>query len=48
MLTLSSYRERELAAMAGKHALEDSLLRTSTGSAFDRYVHVLFSVQDKE
>ena len=34
--------------MAGKHALEDSLLRASTGIAIDRYVHLLFSVQDKE
>jgi len=38
MLTLSSYRATERGAMAGKHAIEGSLLRSSTGIASDRYV----------
>src|SRR5260221_14073194 len=38
MLTLSSYRAAERGAMAGKHAIEGALLRSSTGIASDRYV----------
>jgi hypothetical protein len=34
--------------MAGKYALEEARKNASTGIAIDWYVHVLFSVQDKE